>query len=215
MAAEILSERHIKLAQTPLTKDLELCHEVATPPLSQITHLVKRQPEAIERGLTAVDSELVIPTVGEIDLIAISGGRLVMVSTFTELVSEHLGRAAGIKLWAIENGSVLKRVYQHKGLGKNILPRIIFLCSDIHPRARQLMFSIADLSLEIFKYRCLESANTQWLIIEKVLGLSHVPLKTHVELTEEEIGDFFRNDDSPSLFLSSKERFEQVNWDRK
>ena len=182
-----------------LNSDMHLCRETATPPLSEIVGLLKKQPEAIEPGLLAVDGDLFIPSVGEIDLVALSKGGLLMISTFGELTAHHLGRAAGIKQWVKENANVLARAYSKTGLSEKFPVRILFLCAEIDPQAQLLMSLIADLPLEVFRYRCLESAQTKWLTVEKVVinKKSAVSARNVVIpspeslLTDEEIGEFF------------------------
>ncbi len=186
---------------------MRVCREVSSPPLSDIRELIKGRPDSIEAGLVSVDFDLFIPSVGEIDLVAVSNGRLVMASIFGELTADHLGKAAGIRQWSQENQTVLKRVY----LGDSkpdFSVRILFLCSEVDSRALLLMKMIADLPLEIYRYRCLESGQNKWIAIEKVAAekkalepvkipanprkkAAILPSQFHIGLTDEEIGDFF------------------------
>ena len=192
---------------------ISICREVAAPVLSEITKLIIGKPDAIEAGLVHLDSDLFIPSVGEIDFVGASKNQLVMVSIFGELTADHLGKAAGIRQWTQENATVLKRVYLVDS-HREFSPRILFLCSEVDGRAILLMKMIADLPLEIYRYRCLESGGQRWLAIEKVSeakkatqplkipanlrrSTAKLPLKFHVELTDEEIGEFF--DAAPDL----------------
>jgi hypothetical protein len=199
---------------------ISICREVAAPTLSEITKLIISKPDAIEAGLVHLDSDLFIPSVGEIDLVGASKNQLVMVSIFGELTADHLGKAAGIRQWTQENATVLKRVYLSDSQ-KEFAPRILFLCSEVDGRALLLMKMIANLPLEIYRYRCLESGGQRWLTIEKVseakkaapgrgdLSRPHphssnsrqrqakLPSQLNIELTDEEIGEFF--DGAPDL----------------
>lgn len=189
-------------------QDMHLCREVVHPSLTQIAELIQKQPQAIEADLVAVDRDLVIPSVGEIDLIALSHGSLVLVSAFGRLTAEHLGKAAGIKQWVSENASVLRRVYAAYGIERSFSLRILFLCSELDPQAELLLSLLNDFSLEIFRYRCLASSDAKWLVVERIaikkkqeVGAASIVLeprktiapamKTGAELTEEEINDFF------------------------
>jgi len=208
--ADNFSQKHIHLVGTSTSdaETLHLCRQVVSPSPSQIATLLKNQPETIEAGLSAIDCDLIIPSVGEIDLIGISKGRLVLVSTFGELNADLLGRAAGIKQWAYENASILKHLYKIHGLGENFSPRILFLCSEIDASARLLIPLLSDLSLEVYRYKCIESTKARWLIVEKAdanetinlpsnntkiapRGMSDFQTKASAILTEEEIGEFF------------------------
>lgn len=189
---------------------MRLCREIAPPSVAEIAELIKNRPDSIEAGLVSVDFDLFIPSVGEIDLVAVSKGRLTMVSIFSELTADHLGKAAGIRQWTMENATVLKRVYLGESK-EEFSPRILFLCSDVDQRALLLMKMIADLPLEICRYRCLESGENKWLAVEKVAVekpavntvrpqafKSRPALKLSslrgAELTTEEIGDFFEGE---------------------
>lgn len=191
--------------------DMHLCREAASPPLSEIVKLLKKQPQAIEPGLIAVDGDLFIPSVGEIDLVALSRNQLVMISTFVDLTAHHLGRAAGIKQWVKENANMLARAYSKAGLRDKFTVRILFLCAEIDPQAQLLMSLIADLPLEVFQYRCLESAQTRWLTVERIAidkkpapqlrnvvisppRLPNISIKPESLLTNEEIGEFFEDE---------------------
>lgn len=209
MCADGKMKKNMKL-QTGNEETMCLCRDVPNPTPSDVARLLKNQPEAIEKGLTIIDSDLIIPSVGEIDLIGVSKGCLVMVSTVSQLSSHHLGQAAGICEWARENWNVLEHAYA--GISHQFSLRICHLCAEIQPQAQQLMPFLANMPLEVFRYRCLESAQTRMLVLEKVVAdkkpappaikadptpryqPTALRTRTDVELTEEEINDFFKDE---------------------
>lgn len=204
------AERPVRLDETLAHEDgaMRICREVSAPSLSDISKLIAGKPDSIEAGLVHMDSDLFIPSVGEIDIVGASKGRLVLVSIFGELTADHLGKAAGIRQWAHENATVLKRVYLSDSK-EEFEPRILFLCSEVDNRALLLMKMIADLPLEIYRYRCLESGGQRWLAIERTASekkmpqridlekrraVTRIPSQIHVELTDEEISEFFETE---------------------
>lgn len=190
---------------------MRLCREVNNPSLSQISQMLKKDPGAIEPGLTIIDGDLVIPTVGEIDLVAASADSLLFISIFIHLTAEDLGKAAGIKKWMEENSELLKQEYAAKGKKLTCEPRIIFLCAGIDPYAFCLLPLLNNLPLDVMRYRSMQAGQDKWLTIEKIIpkefpeyevGLPRRAKNDFVqsnpfekykpaELTAAEINDFF------------------------
>ena len=197
---------------------MRFCREVKNPPLSQISLMLKKDPGVITPGLTLIDSDLVIPMVSEIDLVAASQKDLLFVSAFTHLTAEDLGKAAGIKRWMDENTDLLRQEYAAKGNLSSFEVRILFLCAGIDPYAFCLLPLLNNLPLEVMRYRSIESGTEKWLTIEKVVpqefpeyevGLpprtcnDTAPLPSFkkyrpIELTDAEINDFFDSAPAPA-----------------
>jgi hypothetical protein len=194
--------------------DVHLSREIVSPPLTEVSEFIKRQPESLEYGLVPVDSDLIIPSVGEIDVIAVSNGTLILVSTFQKLTCDHIGKATHIKQWVADNAHILRHVYAAHGLQRYFPVRILFLCSELDPQARTLMTLLDNQNLEIFRYRCLASSQTRWIVVEKVeierkedsstrtVVIAPRPrtipkVRVDTELTEEEINDFFDGEMTP------------------
>lgn len=202
--------KSIRLISSKFTDacEMRLCREVGSPPLAQITSLLKKQPGVIEPNLTAIDYDLVIPQVAEIDIIAVSKGRLVMIGVIEELSTDHLAMAAGVKQWSIENMNVLTKVYSEKGMEKNSPPRILLLCSGIKQNSHLLMSLLGNLPLEIFCYRCMETTRGKLLTIEKIsadkeLFETKMPAFTRIDLTDEELKDFFKTEPAAETLTAS------------
>lgn len=207
------TKKQIKMVQMGTAETVCLCRDVPNPKPSDVVRILKNQPEAMEKDLTIIDSDLIIPSVGEIDLIGVSKGCLVMVSIVSQLSSHHLGQAAGIYEWARENWSVLQHAYS--GISTRFSIRICHLCADIQPQTQQLIPFLSNMPLEVFRYRCLESAQTRMLMLEKIVSDKKpeqaavkatasprhqsptLQMRANVELTEEEIGDFFKDEVPP------------------
>lgn len=179
--------------------------EVRSLPFSEIINLVKQEPEAIEPGIIAVDSDIVIPNVADIDLVAISNYRLLLISVLINLSVEDLKKCNGINRWYFENASVLNHLYGSRGLNQNSHPKVVFLCSRINPDAFPLVSLLTGNSLEVLKYKCVEDGRRIWLSIEKprLKPPSGMPKSTQVELTAEELGAFF--DEKPESSMNPPE----------
>lgn len=207
-------------------KGMRLCMEIKNPSTARILDLIRQEPQVIESGIILIDSDLVIPAVGEIDLIGLSEKRISFISIFAALTAEHMGRAAAIRRWAEENLEVLKHEYSSRGLTVPGEQSILFLCSQIDPLAIPLIPLLNNLPLEVLRYRCLESEGGRWLAIERIIGEEDLKYevglprrtgddektKKKIEkfkaavLTEEEINEFFQTE-KPRPAESPKQLF--------
>jgi len=211
MDADIFAHRHIRPAQQPRedAQEIHLCREIQAPSLNRIAEMVRKKPDVIEPGIKVLDYDFFIPNLGEIDFIAASKGNLVVVSTYTKLNADHLGKAVLIKHWVLDNYSIIRHVFKDMGLSDCFDIRIVFLCSDIDPATRLLMSMLTELPLEVYGYRCMEGAQMRWLTLEKLTEdkkaelpvyktatankqIASLTAKPQIELTKEEIGDFFK-----------------------
>jgi len=178
-------------------------------PLSQVIAFIQENPQIIDAGITPVDRDLIIPSVGEIDLIGVSNNNLVMISTFLELNEEHLRRAPSINQWVFENISVLKHTYFQNRITHHFSPKTIFICSRINESAEPLIQFLSDLPLEVYKYEPVVIGNNVSLNLKMVINdtplkgscqktninniFTKLPSREEIALTEEEVSEFFED----------------------
>lgn len=150
----------------------------------------------VESGTAAVDSDLFIPTVGEIDMLGVRSGRLILACVFDELEGRHLKQLPDIYRWVRENSKLLAHVYRAKGLSEGFSFSIWYLCAAVEPDAQLMLPPLSDIPLVIYCYR----PNGGTLAIERFTGkpkknVIEIPTNLNLELNENELGEFLATDD--------------------
>lgn len=167
---------------------------------SKIVRLIRKQPDLITAGMKIVDSDLVIPSVCEVNFIAIADNNLLVLNVFDKLTAENLGKAAGISQWIYENAHILRHVYADMGLYHHFSPQILFLCSSMATNASQLLPILSELPLHVYNYQYTEEGLNYSFTTKKVPVREITPITSpsgtllkmpHVELTPEELNAFF------------------------
>jgi hypothetical protein len=168
--------------------------------LERVTELLKIKPAVVESGTTAVDDDLFIPLVGEIDMVGVSRGRLILACVFDELQSRHLKQLPDIHRWAQENSKLLEHAYRAKGLSKGFSICIWYLCRAVGSDAELLLPALSDFPLNIYRYRTVKSKGRESLAVEQLAvkpqtDVIKIPTNINFELNEQEMGEFLKTDD--------------------
>jgi len=164
--------------------------------LARVAEILKTGPAVVERGTIPVDGDLFIPSVGEIDMIGINAGRLILACVVGELQSRHLRQIPEICRWARENSRLLAHAYRAKGLSAGFSISVWYLCTEVEPEAQLLLPSLGEFSLNIYLYR----ASGKSLKVERLGGkpradIIKIPTNINFELSEKELGAFLSADD--------------------
>ena len=164
--------------------------------LSHVAELLKIRPSVVESGTAPVDNDLFIPSVGEIDMIGVRSGRLILACVFDELEGRHLKQLPEIYRWVRENSRLLAHVYRAKGLSEGFSFSIWYLCTAVEPDAQLMLPSLGDLPLVIYCYR----PDGGSLAVERFTGkpkknVIEIPTNINFELNENELGAFLATDD--------------------
>jgi hypothetical protein len=164
--------------------------------LSRVAEILKKRPSTVEKGTATVDSDFFIPAVGEIDMVGVKEGRLILACVVENLQSRHLRQLPEICRWARENSRLLAQAYRAKGLCDGFSICVWYLCAEVDPEAQLLLPSLADFPLKIYRYR---SAG-KTLKVEPLSGkpkteVIKIPTNLNFELNEKELGAFLSSDD--------------------
>lgn len=192
---------------------MHLCREIKKVSPAEVIGLLEKEPDIIEKGLSIIDRDLILPAIGEIELVALAGSQLTLISIFDQMNADNLALAPRLHRWASENTDILRHEYAPQGLPHEFKVRLLFLCVEIDAHAYSLLALIQNLSLEVWRYRCLEADKGKWLALEKVeasakdewpyaVGLPRrscdddaprASLQKYrpAELTADEVGEFF------------------------
>jgi hypothetical protein len=163
---------------------------------SKAADILKVRPSVVESGTTPVDDDLFIPSVGEIDMVGIKGGRLILACVMDELGGRHLKQVPELFRWARDNSKLLAHVYREKGLQEGFSIGIWYLCAEIEPEAQLLLPSMNDLPLTVYRYR----PSGRSIAVEKMAGIPKadvikIPTSINFELSEKELGAFLSSSD--------------------
>ncbi len=167
---------------------------------TRVRELLKTDPAVVESGTITVDSDFFIPYVGEIDMVGVRSGRLILACVTDELQGRHLRQLSEIFRWVRENSNVLAHVYQAKGLSEGFSISIWYLCESIGADAQLLLPSLVDFPFAIYQYRSVKSKGRELLEVKQVglktkVDVIKIPANLNFELSEKERGAFLSSDD--------------------
>ena len=137
----------------------------------QFTPLLKEFHGALEEGLMSIDSEIVCPPFGQIDLLGLSrSNQLTIIDFNTNADDGLLVRGIGHLDWIARNMPIIRRLYPSHTINYNLPPALMLIAPQFSPTLRSTARQVLRPTIKWVRYHALESSAGIGIFFERIEG---------------------------------------------
>ncbi len=126
---------------------------------------------ALEEGLRAIDTNIPCHPCGEIDLLAVSGGRQITIIDLDTTVNDGLLlRGIGHFDWVVRNLPNVGRMYREQAINFSLQPRLFLLAPQFSPLLRSVARQITCPQIHWVRYHTVNASVGPGILFEPVVG---------------------------------------------
>ena len=127
--------------------------------------------EALEEGLTSIDSEIACPPCGQIDLLGLSRSNQLTIIAFNTNADEWLLiRGLGHVDWVTRNMPIIRRLYPSHTIDYSLPPALMLVAPQFSPALRSVARQVRCPTIKWIRYCALESSVGLGIFFERIEG---------------------------------------------